>query len=135
MIRIVQLAVIGALLAYVSSVHTRTLREVLRFASWPHLIPHDGTEAVVDIIERANEILPAPQIVLVWQERDEEHVNVAWRGTRGIETSRERRDTYEPVVIASLGSASFQASDASDRAGRVDFWHKGRFRQTDGTTD
>ena len=131
-IRMVQLAVIGALLAYVSSVHPGTLREVLRFASWPHLIPHDGTEAVVDIIERANEILPAPQIVLVWQERDEEHVNVAWRGTRGIETSRERRDTYEPVVIASLGSASFQASDASDRAGSVDFWHKGRFRQMTG---
>ena len=131
-IRSAQLGVIGAVLAYVGSHHPRTLREVLRFASWPHLIPQQETDAVADIIERANEILPAPTIVLVWQQQDEEHVNVAWRGESGLEWSRERPDVYEPLVTASLRQASFMARDAADAAGHIDFWYKGRFRVLSG---
>ena len=131
-IRIAQLVVVAALLAYLSSYHPRTLREVLRFASWPHLLPHDESDVVADIIERANDVLPAPRILLIWQERDEEYVNTAWRGETGLEWIREPRQTYEPMVIPALLNASFQARDVADRAGRVDFWYKGRFRELTG---
>ena len=70
--------------------------------------------------------------MLAWQERDEEYVNVAWRGKYYIESGRERRDLYEPMVIAALRGASFQALDAADRSCRVDCWYKGRFRQMTG---
>jgi signal transduction histidine kinase len=131
-IRVAQLAVTGALLAYVGSYHPRTLREVLRFASWPHLVPEHENDAVADIIERAKDILPAPAIVLVWRERDEEYVNLAWATDTGVEWIRESRDAYEPMVAASLRRASFQARDAADPGRHVDFWHKGRFRDFPG---
>ena len=129
-IRIAQLTVVAALLAYLTSYFPRTLREVLRFASWPHVLPQDESHVVNEIIERANEVLAAPRILVVWQERGEEYVNLAWRGDSGMEWIRAPRNTYEPTVGPTLlRNASFQARNVADASGRVDFWHKGRFRE------
>lgn len=126
--RALQLTVLGALLAYLSSYHPRTLREVLRFASWPHLLPPDERDVIVEIVERANEVLPAPRVLLLWRQRDEDVVNGAWSGEGGIQWIREPRTAFEPMVPVPLRNASFQARDASDSAGRVDYWQGGRFR-------
>ena len=128
-IRMAQLAVIGGVLAYIGSYHPRTLREVLRFAAWPHLIPQHETDAVSDIIERANEILPADVVVVAWHERDEDFIKLAWSTPEGVQWARHPLDGYEPLVSPSLRGASFQARDVSDASGRVTYWYKGRLRE------
>ena len=131
-IRIAQLTVVAALLAYLSSYHPRTLREVLRLASWPHVLPKDEADAVADIIQRAKDMLPAPRILLIWQQRDEDYLNVAWSGETGLEWIKESKSSFEPLVAGQLDGTSFLAKDAANPAGRVDFWHKGRFRELSG---
>lgn len=129
-IRTVQLMVVGVLIAYLSSYHPRNLREVLRFASWPHGMPQDERDVVTEIVERAHSILPAPRILLIWQEPEDEFLNVAWRGDGSIEWFREPTISYAPLVIPSLDRVTFQARDVTDPRGHVDFWSGGRFRQT-----
>jgi signal transduction histidine kinase len=128
-LRIAQLAVVAALLAYVGSYHPRAMRELLRFASWPHLLREDEEEVAAEIIDRANDVLPAPRILLLWGVRGEDYLSAAWRGDSGVESFRETRSLYEPLVVAALRDASFQARNAADPAGQVDFWYKGRFRR------
>jgi signal transduction histidine kinase len=128
-IRTVQLIVVGVLIAYLSSYHPRNLREMLRFASWPHGMPQDERDVVTEIVERAHSILPAPRMLLVWQGPEEEFLNVAWRGDGAIEWLREPTISYNPLVIPSLDRLTFQAKDVTDPAGHVDLWSAGRFGQ------
>jgi signal transduction histidine kinase len=121
-VRAIQLTVVGMLLTYLSSYHPRNLREVLRFASWPHRLPQDERDVVAEILEQAHDILPAPRLLLVWEEPDEEVVNLAWRDGAELQWVREPKSAYSPLVIPSLETASFHAHDVSEPAGQVDFW-------------
>jgi signal transduction histidine kinase len=127
-IRTVQLAVVAVLIAYLSSYHPRNLREMLRFVSWPHGLPHGERDVVTEIVERAHSILPAPRILLIWQGPEDEFLNIAWRGEGGIEWLREPTISYAPLVIKSLDRLSFLTRDVTDPGGHVDFWSGGQFR-------
>jgi len=127
-IRTVPFMLVGVLIAYLSSYHPRNLREMLRFASWPHGMPQDERDVVTEIVERAHNILPAPRILLIWQGREDEFLNVVWHGDGGIEWLREPTIGYTPLVIPSLNRLTFQARDVTDPDGHVDFWSSGQFR-------
>jgi signal transduction histidine kinase len=126
--RTVPFMLVGILIAYLSSYHPRNLREMLRFASWPHGMPRDERDVVTEIVERAHNILPAPRILLIWQGPEDEFLNVVCRGDRGLEWLREPAISYTPLAIPSLDGLSFQARDVTDPDGHVDFWSSGQFR-------
>jgi signal transduction histidine kinase len=129
-IRAVQLTVVGMLVTYLSSYHPRNLRETLRFASWPHRLPQSERDVVTEILEQAQEILPAPRLMLIWQEPGEELVNIAWRDPDGFQWVREPVSTYNPIVISSLARSSFQTINAANPAGLVDFLSARGFLRT-----
>jgi len=133
-IRCVLLTVIAAMVGYLTAYHARVQREVLGLAAWPHRMPRDARDVVAEVLERATDILSAPRVLLVWQEPDEDHVNLAWRAGGHVEWVHEAPGTYIPIVAETLERESFQALNAADPGARIQLWSRGRFREKRGAS-
>lgn len=115
--RAAYLVVIAALVAYVGTHHVRFHYEVGRLAAWPRKPVGTRSDVVAEILSRSSECLRSPRTVLVWEEPDEEWVNVAWQTREGIKQIQAPEGTYGSCVLPSLSDSTFQTRDAaSDRA-------------------
>jgi signal transduction histidine kinase len=129
-VRSTQLAIIAALLGYLGAYHNRFQREISRLTAWPRRIPEDRPELVTEVVSQCADIFETPRVLLVWEERSQGAVNVAWRSATGqIEWSQEPEGTYESLVAPRLEQASFQTLNAARDASRVLYRSSAGFRQ------
>lgn len=118
-IRCVYLIVITTLLWYLSLHQSRFQKEVGRLAAWPRRLSRDPGDVVTEVLEHVRMLLNAPDVVLVWQEREEDVVNLAWHRNGHVDWIREPKAAYASIVLRRLESVSFQSANASDERGRV----------------
>jgi signal transduction histidine kinase len=131
-VRCIQLSVLAAMVGYLTAYFARIQREVLGMAAWPRRMPRDANDVIEEVLERATDILAAPRVLLVWEEPEEEYLNLAWREEGRVRWARAAADAYLPIVAEGLDRENFQAADASDPNGRVRLWSRGRFRERRG---
>ena len=92
----------------------------------------DINNVATEVLERASDILPAPQVLLIWEEPEESHVNVVWRAGGQAESVRESPGTYSPIVKNRLERENFQGLDVTNPQGAIRLWSRGRFREKRG---
>jgi signal transduction histidine kinase len=129
-VRSTQLAIIASLLGYLGAYHHRFQHEISRLTAWPRRIPEDRPELVTEVLSQCADIFETPRVLLVWEERSEGNVNLAWRSATGqIESSQEPEGTYESLVAPRLEQVSFQTLNAAHDASRVLYRSSAGFRQ------
>jgi signal transduction histidine kinase len=127
--RAAYLVVIAALVAYVGTHHVRFHYEIGRLAAWPRKPVGTRSDVVAEILSRSSECLRSPRTVLVWEEPDEEWVNVAWQTREGMEHIHAPEGTYGSCVLPSLADLSFQTRDAGDDRAHVVILRAAGFRR------
>jgi signal transduction histidine kinase len=128
-VRSVHLAVTAALIAYLGAYHHRFQREIGRIISWPRRVPRQPRELLGEIIAECSEVLEAPKVLIVWEERDEGELNLAWGSGSDVTWASEPEATYGSFVQSGLEQKTFQAVDVSDERGVVVHWSGGAFRR------
>jgi signal transduction histidine kinase len=125
------LIVLGGLLVFFSSYHPRVEREMLALASWPHRVPHDVRDVATEILERADAILPARQIVLMWEVPEAESTEVVAGSGAELQWRHEPAGAIAAAVAPALRELDFQAPHAA-RGGRLLVRSRGRYREMRG---
>jgi signal transduction histidine kinase len=114
-VRSTHVSIISALLGFVGAYYQRFQREISRLTAWPRRIPEDESELLSEVVFQCAEILNTPRVLLVWEERSEGPVNLAWMSRTGrVEWSQEPEGTYESLVAPRLERASFHTPNAAD---------------------
>jgi signal transduction histidine kinase len=119
LIRCVNLAVFTILFLYLGSYEHRFRTEVGRLAAWPRRLPRDSHDVVSEVLSQASALLEAPTVIVIWQDKRDGVVTLACRRDGHVSSTHESQDVYFPLVLPSLKTKSFQASDAAEEHGRV----------------
>ena len=113
LIRGLYLSVVAVLLGYLGIYEVRLRREIARLASWSSALPDDAEGMIREVLIRIADVLSAPRVLLVWEEREEPWVNVAlWTG-RDLRWTREAPNAMTPPTAEHLASVDFFCSDAA----------------------
>jgi signal transduction histidine kinase len=128
-IRSVHLTVVAVLVAYMGAYQQRYQEEISRLASWPRKFPANAEALVHEILTQSAEILEAPRLLLVWEEPEEESLNLAWLSNGRLLWTHEPESTRRPLVSAGLEGKTFQTSDASAERSVVTVWRAGSFKK------
>jgi signal transduction histidine kinase len=112
LIRGLYLSVVAVLLGYLGVYEVRLRREISRLATWSSALPDDAEGMIREVLTRIADVLSAPRVLLMWEEREEPWLNVAlWTG-RDLHWTREAPDALTPATAEHLASVDFFCSDA-----------------------
>jgi signal transduction histidine kinase len=106
-IRSVYLAVVGALLVHLGLYIRRLQEEQAELASWPTRSGGDLEALQREIVTRAARLLHVPDVVFVWEQRDEPYLQVAACIQGEFVMEVHPPDVYEPVADPPFGDVSF----------------------------
>ena len=113
------LAVLAILLGYFGVNEVRLRREISRLAAWPTALPDDADGMIREVLVRIADIVSAPRVLLVWEEREDPWLNLAlWSGQR-LEWTREAPNALTPITVEQLASVDFFCTDAGAAAPTV----------------
>lgn len=113
-IRIAYLAVVAALLGYLSAYERRSRDDIARLAAWPAAVPSDGPALVEETLAHAAATIRAPRTVIAWEDPEEPWIQVAeWSRTEGLRWGREPPGSYLPLVPAELEGSDFLCADVT----------------------
>lgn len=111
-IRLSYLSVIAVLLGYMGA-HEYTLRSRFKkLAAWPHAIPIELRKFLHEMLEHAADILDAPRMLLIWEEKEEPVLHSALFDSGTFSYQREPFRSAESLVAAPLLNKAFFCSDA-----------------------
>ena len=113
LVRGLYLSVAAILLGSLGVYEVRLRREVARLASWSTGLPDNADEMFRELLIRLADILAAPRVLLVWEEREEPWLNVAlWSGEE-LEWSRDAPNTITPLTADALADVDFFCADTA----------------------
>jgi len=112
LIRGLYLAVVAILLGYLGVYEVRLRREVSRLSAWSTALPDDADGMIREILVRIADVMSAPRVLLVWEEREEPWLNVALWSGESLAWTREPPDALAPVTAENLENVDFFCSDA-----------------------
>jgi signal transduction histidine kinase len=107
LIRGLYLAVVAVLLGYLGVYEVRLRREMARLTSWSTALPDDADGMIREVLVRIADVLHAPRVLLVWEEREEPWLNVALWSRRHVRWTREAPQTLGPVTAEALADVDF----------------------------
>src|SRR5689334_12818456 len=119
LIRGLYLSVVAVLLGYLGVYEVRLRREISRLASWSSALPDDVEGMIREVLIRIADVLSAPRVVLIWEEREEPWMNVALWSGRELQWTREAPDALAPSTAEHLASVDFFCSDAAAATPKV----------------
>ena len=132
LIRGLYLTVVAILLGYLGVHEVRLRREISRLASWSTALPEDPNEMIRDVLVRISDVLGAPRILLVWEEREEPWLNLAlWSGQK-VHSSREAPNKLTPLTAEALADADFFCADVDSHTPTVLYAAEGDFARWSG---
>lgn len=108
----VYLFVVTALLTYLSSHHHQFHGDVTSLAAWPRTVSRDPRAVVSDALARAAATLGAPRALLVWDDPEKGHVNLALLDGHDVAWVHEPEGTYGATVLPAMQGRAFQTADA-----------------------
>jgi signal transduction histidine kinase len=111
-IRSAYLAVVAFLLGYLGAYEERARGELLGLAAWPRNIHKEVRELVREMMEYAARILPAPRVILAWEEEEEPWICCASWSRDDFRCTREPPALFEPLVAGPLEGSNFLCLDA-----------------------
>ncbi|MBI4200098.1 MAG: sensor histidine kinase [Chloroflexi bacterium] len=115
----VSLGVMAVFLGYLAYYEQRRRSEIARLAAWPHASAGQLGALIREILEHAVAILPAPCVILAWEDPEEPWHHLAWWSGGEFQCAREPLGRFEPLVAEPLASADFLCQDARAPAPRV----------------
>ncbi len=99
-IRSAYLAVVAFLLGYLGAYEERERGELLGLAAWPRSIHKEIQELVREMLEYAAGILPAPRVILTWEEEEEPWIYLASWSRDDFSYTREPPGQFEPWSLS-----------------------------------
>jgi len=112
LIRGLYLAVVAILLGYLGVYEVRLRREVARLAAWSTALPDDADGMIREVLVRIADVMSAPRVLLVWEEREEPWLNLALWSGESLAWTRESPDALTPITAENLEDVDFFCSDA-----------------------
>jgi signal transduction histidine kinase len=112
LIRGLYLAVVAILLGYLGVYEVRLRREISRLASWSTALPDNADDMIREVLVRIADVLAAPRVLLIWEEREEPWVNLAVWSRQKVQWTREPPDSLTPMTPESLADVDFFCADA-----------------------
>jgi len=110
-IRVAYLAVVAVLLGYMGA-HEHNLRSRLsKLAAWPHSFPAEFQPFLREILEHSAEILCAPRMLVIWEEKEEPVLHSALWSSGEFTYLREPFSSTESLVAEPLIDGAFFCSD------------------------
>jgi signal transduction histidine kinase len=119
LIRGLYLAVVAILLGYLGVYEVRLRREVSRLAAWATAPPDDADGMIREVLVRIADVMSAPRVLLVWEEREEPWLNLALWSGRAVTWTREAPDALAPITVEALENVDFFCSDADVKSPTV----------------
>jgi signal transduction histidine kinase len=129
LIRGLYLSVVAVLLGYLGVYEVRLRREISRLASWSSALPDDAEGMIREVLIRIADVLSAPRVLLVWEEREEPWLNVALWSGRDLHWTREAPNALTPPTAENLASVDFFCSDAAATTPTVVYAINDEFRR------
>lgn len=111
-IRITYLVILALMLRHLSehATHVRDVTHTLR--TWQPAVSNEPDDVIRDAVRYAADVLGAPRAALVWEERDEPEVRIAWWARGEASVRREYPDAFHPLVSDRFRDADFLCRDA-----------------------
>jgi signal transduction histidine kinase len=115
--------VLSALAIWFRAREEKVESEIAALSAWPH--EFGDRVPTRELLDRAARSMHASRVILLWEERDEPWLEVAWNFGGEFRWVREAPTRFETVVHEDLADVSFIARDASNEHARV-VVHRGR---------
>ena len=119
LIRGLYLSVVAVLLGYFGVYGARLRHEISRLAAWSTALPDDAESMMREVLVRIADILSAPRVLLVWEEREEPWLNLALWSGQELQSTREAPDRLTPITAAELSNLDFFCANADAEAPTV----------------
>lgn len=108
--RCAYIAVVAAMLAYLSRYHERLRGEIDRLARWPQPDVLDGPSAIRSVLHHAAQIVAASRVVVVWEAGDEPDTRIACWPDESDAIRTYAPGAINPYVSPELEEATFVAA-------------------------
>jgi signal transduction histidine kinase len=132
LIRGLYLSVVAILLGYLGVYEVGLRREISRLASWPTALPDTADGMVRELLVRVARVLPAPRLLLVWEDREEPWVNLALWSGHEVALSRDAPNALTPLTLETLADVDFFCEEAGDDNATVVYASDGEFAGCEG---
>lgn len=119
LIRGLYLTVVAILLGYLGVYEVRLRREVSRLAAWSTALPDDADGMIREILVRIADVMSAPRVLLMWEEREEPWLNLALWSGQALTWTREPPDALTPITADKLQDVDFFSADATTERATV----------------
>lgn len=126
-IRVVYLAVVGVLLAFLSAHQDRTRAVMSGLAMQTPQLLDDIDWPVEEAVKFVSEALAAPKIILAWADHEEPWQHIALWSNQKITFRSEPPDRFEPLVADPVREYGFISQDVGDNNSVVLHEGGGRF--------
>jgi signal transduction histidine kinase len=113
LIRGLYLTVVAILLGYLGVYEVRLRREVSRLAAWSTALPDDADGMIREVLVRIADVMSAPRVLLMWEEREEPWLNLALWSGQALTWTREPPDALSPITAEPLENVDFFCADAT----------------------
>jgi signal transduction histidine kinase len=118
-VRSAYLVVVAALLGTLGTYQDRLTAERSRLAAWPRSNVGEEQAGVRGLLDYAGEILQAPRMLMIWEERQESWTRVACRSHASFDLSAEPVGSLGSLVAKPLTDSSFLCADAGTENAEV----------------
>jgi len=108
------LSIVAILLGYLGVYEVRLRREIAGLVSWSTPLPDTSDGMIRDLIVRVADVLAAPRVLLVWEDREEPWVNLALWSGQEVALSREAPNALTPLTLETLANVDFFWEEAGD---------------------
>jgi signal transduction histidine kinase len=102
-IQAASLAVIGAMLAYVTAYRDRCLERLRKLALWPS---HEPGGSLEPALARSAQLMRAPRILVVWEEAQEPRIHIAYWHNGAFRHRREAPGRFGELIAPRLASSA-----------------------------
>src|SRR6266853_2216746 len=108
--RCVYVAVISAILVYLSRHHERLRIEIDRLARWPQPATFEMQESMLQLLSHAARVVDAAHVLVIWEAGEEPYALAARWPAEGSLISKHPPDTLFPAVPLDLEESTFVAA-------------------------
>ena len=128
------LTIVAASFWYLGAYELTRRAGIAGLAGWPRTITDDIASGVGTILQHAASLLPAPRILLIWQEEDESFLHAACWSSGQCRHSLEPPESFGALAAESLEGADFLCRNAAAQEPMVLFSLPTGFEQRHGAS-
>jgi signal transduction histidine kinase len=126
------LTIVAAFFWYLGAYELRQRVKMAGLARWPRIGTEEVASEVSNILQHTASLLPAPRILLLWQEEEESFLHVACWSSGQFRHSLEPPESFGSLVAESLEGADFLCRNADAEKSTVLFRLPTGFEQRQG---